>query len=358
MGSLLIVLAVCFLGMGVALFLVFREEDAVKSKSRSPLKDVLASFTKEKKSPQAQPAEEESTEEPEKKLSALIEIHADPPSEPLTPEESKALEEEIHVSLQLGELQEKYTDLQKRFDENQAKLERHEKTLTAEIKKRKEFNQVKNQLEKEVRDTKDKFHEIELKRDDAVREMESWKRRADQLEEKVNKRQKEVLEKENEVDKARKEFQEEKKRSEMLMGQLNDKEALIKEKDQQLGILAQKLKEGGMAPSEEEAKTTEVASAPAEAPAEATAEAPAEATKVVSASDGAGPVRKQVMEEVEEPSVVIGAPVEEEAKAMEASEGAPVEASEEQAPAPAPAEMDAQEDAKLKDTRNIGIIAH
>ena len=169
MGSLLIVTAVCFLGTGAALFLVFREEDQESSRSRNPLKDVVSSFTKEKVKPEAP----EPAEDPKEELSALIEISEEPPAKELTPEESKALEEDIHASLQLNELQEKYADLQKRFNENQAQFEAHKKSLKEEIKKRKEFNQTKNQLEKEVKDAKDKCHETEKMRDDARREMES-----------------------------------------------------------------------------------------------------------------------------------------------------------------------------------------
>ena len=358
MGTLIIVATICFFGMGAALFLVFREEDEQTSKSRNPIKDVLASFTKEK----APPPEELPEEEPKEELSALIEMPEEPPPEPLTPEESKALEEEIHVSLQLSELQEKYAGLEKRFNEKQAELDRNEKALKEEIKKRKEFNQVKDQLEKEVRDAKDKFHEIELKRDDAVREMESWKRRADQLEGKVNRRQKEVLQKENEAERARKEFEEEKKRSTTLMDQLNQKEALIKDKDNEIAVLAQKLKKGGMLPAEEEAP----------APEAAPAEAPTEATESVSPSERAGPVGRPSTEEIPEaPSEVVGAPAPEtpagEPPALaeagtpvptETPEEAPAEAAAGQAPLPPPVEMNAEEEAKLRDTRNIGIIAH
>ncbi len=347
MGSLLIVTAVCFLGTGVALFLVFREEDQENSRSRNPLKDVVSLLTKEKVKPEApEPAEDPEKEE----LNALVEIPEDPPKKPLTPEESKALEEDIHVSLQLNELQEKYADLQKRFNENQALLEEHKKSLKEEIKKRKEFNRTKNQLEKEVKDAKDKCHETEKMCDDARREMESWKGRADQLEEKIGKRQKEVLEKENEIEKARKEFQEEKKRAETLMGQLNRKEALAKDKDKEIAVLAQKLKKGGMLPPEEEGKPAEAEAKPESTPEAALQEEEAKPAGEPKAIEEAAEIPEQPSESEPALSVV------EEASKEEPGEPPAVEAPEEEPQAPV--KMEAEEEAKLKDTRNIGIIAH
>ncbi|MBN1870407.1 MAG: elongation factor G [Candidatus Omnitrophica bacterium] len=334
--------------MGAALFLVFRDEQQQNSRSRKPLVDILTTVIKEEGPAQA-PREETKEKPKHEELNALVEIPDESPFKPLTPAEHKDLEEEIHLSLQLSELQEKYAELQKHFDENQAELEKHRQVLKEETKKRKEFNQVKNALEKEVKDAKDKHYEIEKKSDDATREVESWKRRADQLEQKINRRQKEVLEKENELEKARKEFQDEKKRAETLLGQLNQREALIKEKDKQIAVLAQKLKEGGTLSPEEIQKISQLIT-------EAKAEELKEPGPLEAQAKPAGETKKEESAVTETPSS---------GSALPASEGSVVppaspatEAAAEQPKAQTPEETDAEEEEKLKDTRNIGIIAH
>lgn len=95
------------------------------------------------------------------------------------------------------ELKEKCERLEKILKEKNEELEKIHPALSNEIKNRKEFNQVKDVLEKELKDTKDKFRQSQNDSNSLNQEIEKHKKRIDQLEEKVIECEKQFLEAEN-----------------------------------------------------------------------------------------------------------------------------------------------------------------
>jgi len=120
--------------------------------------------------------------------------------EPLSEEEEKNIESEMNASLELNELKEKYTRVEKMMQEKRDALEKAEKSLSVEKTTQKEFNKVKDLLEKEIRDTKNHAREVQVTLTATKTESESFKKRIAQLEEKATKLEKEIGEKESEID--------------------------------------------------------------------------------------------------------------------------------------------------------------
>ena len=84
-------------------------------------------------------------------------VKESPTFEPsLSQEEEKKIEKEIELTSDLNELKEKYTNLEKLFDEKSQIAEKSKESLDYELKNRKEFNKVKDLLEKELKDIRDK----------------------------------------------------------------------------------------------------------------------------------------------------------------------------------------------------------
>lgn len=144
---------------------------------------------------------------PEDPLAKILSEHPVPaqaaPSESraaLSADEEKHIEKEIDVTIHFQELKEKHERLDHLFKEKGAELEKAQKALETEVRTKKEFNKVKDILEKELKDTKDKIRSVQVELISARTEGEGYKKRITQLETKVTKLEKEILDKEKEID--------------------------------------------------------------------------------------------------------------------------------------------------------------
>ncbi len=126
---------------------------------------------------------------------------AGPAAQPtaLSAAEEKKIEQEIDLAAQIEEWKGKYERLDKLFNEKSAALEKSEESLKTELNNRKEFNKLKDILEKELRDAKDKARNIQVELSAAKTEAEGNKKRVAQLEERITKMEGLILEKDDEV---------------------------------------------------------------------------------------------------------------------------------------------------------------
>ena len=126
---------------------------------------------------------------------------ADPvaPQATLSAAEEKKIEQEIDLAARIEEWKGKYERLDKLFNEKSAALTKSEEFLQNELSNRKEFNKLKDMLEKELREAKDKARNIQVELSAAKTEAEGSKKRIAQLEEKIIKMEKAILEKDDEV---------------------------------------------------------------------------------------------------------------------------------------------------------------
>ncbi len=116
-------------------------------------------------------------------------------------EETKALlEENISKTAELSEIQTKHEKMDKLLKEKNDELEKKTKELDNEVKNRKEFNKVKDLLEKEIKDLRDKNHKFQLEVNAAKTESENYKKRIGQLDEKITQRDNDIKEKEKQID--------------------------------------------------------------------------------------------------------------------------------------------------------------
>lgn len=100
----------------------------------------------------------------------------------------------VEATLELSQLKEKHERIEKLLNEKSQSLEKIEKNLETEIRNRKEFNKVKDLLEKEIKDHKVKARDIQIELTNAQAETEGFKTRVNQLEQKVTKLEKTILE--------------------------------------------------------------------------------------------------------------------------------------------------------------------
>ena len=68
----------------------------------------------------------------------------------LSQEEEQSIEKEIEISTELAELKEKYDKLDSMYNEKSSEHEKSKESLDNELEHRKEFNKVKDLLEKEL----------------------------------------------------------------------------------------------------------------------------------------------------------------------------------------------------------------
>lgn len=118
----------------------------------------------------------------------------------LTKEEEIKIEKEIEVSTQLDELKDKHERLDKLFKEKSDEFIKVQAALDIELRNRKEFNKVKDILEKEISETKDKLRKAQVETSAAKTEADSYKKRINILEEKTTRLEKDILSKEHEID--------------------------------------------------------------------------------------------------------------------------------------------------------------
>lgn len=127
--------------------------------------------------------------------------HAEPAAPPavLSADEEKKIEQEIDLTARIDEWQGKYERLDKLFNEKSAALEKSGESLRNELSNRKEFNKLKDMLEKELREAKDKARNVQVELNAARSEAEGGRKRIAQLEDKVTKMEKALLGKNDEI---------------------------------------------------------------------------------------------------------------------------------------------------------------
>ena len=121
-------------------------------------------------------------------------------STPLSDQEEKSINREIELSAEISELKEKCAHLESMLKEKSVDLETAQAALDNELKNRKDFNKVKDILEKDLKDTKDKSRGIQVELSNAQSEGERYKKRITLLEEKVTRLEKDLLGKEDKID--------------------------------------------------------------------------------------------------------------------------------------------------------------
>lgn len=126
---------------------------------------------------------------------------AEPAAPPvvLSADEEKKIEQEIDFTAQINEWQGKYERLDQLFNEKSAALEKSEESLRNELSSRKEFNKLKDMLEKELREAKDKARGVQVELNAARTEAEGNRKRIAQLEDKVTTMEKVICGKDNEI---------------------------------------------------------------------------------------------------------------------------------------------------------------
>lgn len=117
----------------------------------------------------------------------------------LSAAEEKKIEQEIDLAAKIEEWKGKYERLDKIFNEKSAALAKSEESLQNELSNRKEFNKLKDMLEKELREAKDKARSVQVELNAAKTDAEGSKKRIAQLEEKITKMEKAILGKDDEI---------------------------------------------------------------------------------------------------------------------------------------------------------------
>ncbi len=120
-------------------------------------------------------------------------------SEATLPSEGRIIEQEISLTAQRDQWMEKYQRLDKLFQEESAALTKAEELLQAEVNNRKGFNKLKDILEKELKDAKDKTRITQVELNASQAEGERYKERINYLEEKVTRLEKAIFAKEEEM---------------------------------------------------------------------------------------------------------------------------------------------------------------
>ncbi len=118
----------------------------------------------------------------------------------LSVDEEKKIEKEINSSLELSDLKLKFHRTDKLLKERTDEVEDLKQNLDNEIKNRKEFNKVKDLLEKELAETKDKSRKAHNELMSTQAESESQKKRIAQFEDKVKALEKQIYDKEKEIE--------------------------------------------------------------------------------------------------------------------------------------------------------------
>ncbi len=160
------------------------------------------------------------------------------------PETTSQIEQRCQdLQKQIEEMQQKYQQLEILFQEKSRGLQEMEDSLASETQNRKEFNKVKDLLEKELRDSKDKCRDLEISLAHAQTESKSHLARIGQLEEKIKKLEPELAAQEDAVRAARADEDNEKKQVTTLAENLDKIQTVIKSKDEKIRDLVDHFKD-------------------------------------------------------------------------------------------------------------------
>ncbi len=113
--------------------------------------------------------------------------------------EEKKIDHEIELMAQLDEIKEQNKNLDRLFKEKSAALEKAEASLENELRNRKEFNKVKDILEKELKESKDRSRELQMELGSAKAESDNYQKRVNELAEKVAELERQVIQRNDEV---------------------------------------------------------------------------------------------------------------------------------------------------------------
>ena len=181
-----------------------------KAKKPSMLAGLFSKFKKEKKETEVEVPLPSVTDFVEKSFVVYQdtpEVCPVAPQVTLSAAEEKKIGQEIDLAARIEEWKGKYERLDKLFNEKSAALTKSEEFLQNELSNRKEFNKLKDMLEKELREVKDKARNVQVELNAANTGAEGSKRRIAQLEEKITKMEKAILEKDDEAADLAKRFQ-------------------------------------------------------------------------------------------------------------------------------------------------------
>ena len=156
--------------------------------------------------------------------------------------ESELLIKYEETAAEYQDLQLKYEKLSSLLNEKIGLADKHEKSLNHELKNRKEFNKVKDILEKELKDHRDKAKDLQASLTTAQTEVQSHLKRITQLEENINKLEKNIMAKDEEIITAQGEIQSERARAAELITQLQKNEEILREKDKKIENLVERLR--------------------------------------------------------------------------------------------------------------------
>ena len=115
------------------------------------------------------------------------------------PDETIVITQSAADSPEFLELKEKYLRLETIFKEKSSELEKKEASLANELRIRKDFNKVKDILEKELKEVKEKNHKTSVEMSSAKQEISNQKHRLEQLEERLERRNKDINERDNKI---------------------------------------------------------------------------------------------------------------------------------------------------------------
>lgn len=181
--------------------------------------------------------------DPPKKTTPPKEITKEAPSVP-SAEESDLLMESEDLKVQNKEIQKKHDKLDTLLSEKTAALEKSEKTLSHELKNSKEFNKVKDVLEKELKDTKDKNKNMQNEMSTVQAEVQTQLNRVNILEKKVTDLDKESLAKEDAIKEAKSKTEKEKQHSAELKEKIAQHDEIVQTKDKKIADLVNQIATG------------------------------------------------------------------------------------------------------------------
>ena len=140
-------------------------------------------------------------DEPQTGTASIKTVPADKPVEekPLPEPQGEEKEAPSSSSSELNKLQGKYEKLDALFKEKGAELQKAQESLENEVRDRKEFNTVKDLLEKELKDSKDRTRDIKVEGENTKSEIERHQKRAALLEEKMALLERELVEKDDKI---------------------------------------------------------------------------------------------------------------------------------------------------------------
>ena len=141
------------------------------------------------------------------------------------------------------ELKAQYAKLEALFAEKSLNLEKSEKNLNNELKNQKEFNKVKDILEKELKESKDRLRQFQGDLSTAETDTQTQLKRVSQLEEKVKNLEGDILVAEGAINDAQASTQLARKRVAELEEKLRVNELQILEKNQKIEDLVLRLKD-------------------------------------------------------------------------------------------------------------------